>query len=260
VDSEDHSLQGSGSVRALDRAIDLIEVLLVATSPMSLHELSARVDLHPSTTHRLLSTLVKRNFVSQDPTSKQYFLGSKLSLPSRAQAVIENFQNVATPILRELSQMTGEAASMAIRSGNQVMYIAQATSGRLVNMFVQIGALVPMYCTGVGKAILANLPSLEVNRITEDGGLLSLTPKTIVEVSRLQGELEKIRKNGFAIDDEEREVGIRCVAAPIFSQNGKLIGAISISGPAGRITPDQDSHFAELVQLNAKKISERLGT
>ena len=256
--TEGSSQNENSAGRTLGRAIDLLEVLLSASTPLALGEIGSRVNLHPSTTHRLLSTLVKRKFVFQDSSTKLYSLGPKLSFPSKAQAVIVNYQNIATPILSELSRNTGEAASMAIKSGNQAMYIAQATVGRLVNMFVQIGALVPMYCTGVGKVILSHLPSHEVTSIVENEGFTQITPSTIMNFQQLSQELAGIRANGYAIDNEEREIGIRCIAAPVISAEGKLISAISISGPAGRISPDKDAEFARIVCATASKISQRL--
>lgn len=243
------------TVRSVERAIDVLEIIMGNTAALSLTEISDRVGLHPSTTQRLLLTLEARNFIHRDPETKLYVLGSKLIFPATGY----NLRNIALPFLEKVTKKCGEITSFAIRSGNQATYIAQASSGRPVNMFVQTGSLVPLHCTGVGKTILANLNYAEVLLIVGDTGLEAYTPNTIINIDLLSDDLDLIKKRGYAIDDEEREVGIRCLAAPIFFSDGTILGAISISGPTGRVTPKKDEWFTERLIKNAARLSSMLG-
>ena len=139
------------------------------------------------------------------------------------------------------------------------MIIAKATSGRTVDVSLRSGILVPLHCTAVGKAVLAHLSSSEVQRIIEEEGLIHSTPNTIVDLSKLEEELAEIKQQGYAIDNEEWETGIRCVAVPVFTGKNTVFGAISVSGPAGRLPQDSDCEIAELISEGATKLSIKLG-
>jgi DNA-binding IclR family transcriptional regulator len=254
------SSDGDGNkVRSVERAVDLLEELMAQSSPISLVELSERVKLHPSTAHRILATLELRRFVYQDADTKLYTLGPKLLYPAQSGQPSQALRNFVTPILQEISQTTGESTTMAIRSGNHAMAIAKAASGRSVDVSLQSGALAPLHCTAVGKSILSNLDTLEVVKVIEAEGLAPNTPNTITDVSKLLDELKRVRKQGYSVDNEEWEIGIRCVAVPVFSEDGKVFGAISISGPTGRITKEKAPGLAEKIRKSAAKLSARLG-
>jgi len=251
---------GEGTtVRSVDRAIDLLEELMVQSAPISLAELSERVDLHPSTAHRLLATLESRRFVYQDNVSKLYSLGPKLLYPAQGGQTYQVLRNLVNPILQEISMVTGESTTMAIRSGNHALGIAKATSGRAVDVSIQSGALAPLHCTAVGKAILSNLDTLEVVKIIEAEGMAPTTLNTITDLSKLLEELKCVRSQGYAVDNEEWEVGIRCVGVPVFSEDGRVFGAISVSGPTGRITREKADELAGVIRQSAAKLSARLG-
>jgi DNA-binding IclR family transcriptional regulator len=251
---------GEGTtVRSVERAIDLLEELMSQSAPISLAELSERVSLHPSTAHRLLATLESRRFVYQDGVSKLYSLGPKLLYPAQGGQTSQVLRNFVNPILQEISTATGESTTMAIRSGNHALGIAKATSGRAVDVSLQSGALAPLHCTAVGKSILSNLDTLEVVKIIEAEGMSPNTPNTITDLSKLLDELKCVRSQGFAVDNEEWEIGIRCVAVPVFSEDGRVFGAISVSGPAGRITKEKAEDLAGVIRQSAARLSARLG-
>jgi IclR family acetate operon transcriptional repressor len=168
-------------------------------------------------------------------------------------------RNFVTPILNEISKNIDEGASLAILSGNHAIIIAKATSGRTVDVSLRSGILVPLHCTGVGKAVLAYLPPTEVDRIIEEEGLIPSTSKTIIEKNSLDNELVEIKHQGYAVDNEEWETGIRCVAVPVFKSDNAVFGAISVSGPTGRLTQDNDCKIAELISKGARKLSIKLG-
>ena len=219
-----------------------------AKEPISLKDLSKQVDLHPSTTHRLLATLDKGKFVYQNPDNKLYTLGPVLMNPSQGGRSLQSLQSLSLPILKEVSKRLGESTSLAIRSGNHAMLVAQVSSERRVNVTIQAGSQVPLHCTAVGKVILAHLPHSEVGRIAYEAGLPAITPNTLTDIDQLKIALDKVRLEGFAADNEEWEFGIRCVAVPVYYSDGSLLGAVSISGPAGRVFPDKDAFFAGIIR------------
>jgi DNA-binding IclR family transcriptional regulator len=257
--SKSSSDRDGNIVRSVDRAIDLLEELMSEKVSLSLSELSDRTKLPPSTAYRILATMEKRRFVYQDSESKLYTIGPKLMYPTQSGQSSQALINFVTPILQEVSHTTGESASMTIRSGNHAMCIAKAMSGRSVDVSLQSGALAPLHCTAVGKSIMSNLDTIEIVKIVEEEGLKASTPNTITDLGKLLTALDEIRTQGYAIDNEEWEIGIRCVAVPVFSGDGKVFGAISVSGPAGRITPQITASLAEVITLGANKLSIKLG-
>ena len=166
--------------------------------------------------------------------------------------------NLVSPSLRDIAQATGEGASLAILHGNHGLVVAKAASDRSVDVSLRNGILVPLNCTAVGKAILAHLSAQNVDRIFQSEGLTRSTPNTIVDPEQMQVELKKIREQGYAIDNEEWETGIRCVAVPVFSARREIFGAISVSGPAGRLTSENAREIAQVIQAGAEQLSAKL--
>lgn len=250
----------SNTVRAVLRALDLLDVLAENPNGMTLTSLCEETNLNNSTAHRLLSTLVKRHYVRQDPLTKEYFLGVQtLYLGQTAQAHFDIRDEAIGP-LRKLAAEVRELANIALLTDTQAVYIAQAPAEqRTVRMFTELGARVSLHCTGVGKAMMAFLPDDLVEHIVESRGLPEFTANTITNPLRLKEVLATVRENGYAVDDEEREVGVRCVAAPVFGATGNIAAAVSISGPSGRLTPDREHILSELVRQTAAEISRRLG-
>jgi len=249
----------TNTVRSVERAADLLEALMASSSPLSLAELSEQAKLHPSTAHRLLATLDSCDFVYQDSSSKLYSPGVKLMFPAPGLQKYYILRNFASPILNEISGEVGEGASLAIRSGNHAIIIAQATSGRTVDVSLRSGMLIPLHSTGVGKAMLAHLPLIEVDKIITEQGLSPSTPNTIVNKDLLVQELVAVKQRGFATDNEEWETGIRCIAVPVFRSEQLVVGAISVSGPAGRMLQDMDLKIAGSIREGAAKLSAKLG-
>ena len=251
---------GDGNtVRSVERAADLLEALMASSSPLSLAELSEQANLHPSTAHRLLATLDKCDFVYQDSSSKLYSPGVKLMFPTPGLQKYYILRNFASPILNNISNNVGEGASLAIRSGNHAIVIARAASGHTVDVSLRSGILVPLHSTGVGKAMLANISPADVDKIIAEEGLSPSTPNTIVEKNQLVQELALVKQQGYATDNEEWETGIRCIAVPVFRGEHFVVGAISVSGPAGRLPQDKDREIAEQISAGAAKLSTKLG-
>jgi IclR family transcriptional regulator, acetate operon repressor len=241
------------SVQSLDRALDLLEHLADAGGEAGLTQLAATSGLPLPTIHRLMQTLVKRGYVRQEP-SRRYALGPRLiRLGETASHLLGSW---ARPYLAELVDLTGETANMALREGDEVVYVAQVPSRHSMRMFTEVGRRVHMHCTAVGKAILAQLARSEVDEIFSRVGLPAYTPNTITEAGVLLRQLEQIRVRGYAADQGEQEVGVSCVAVPL--KGAPALASISVSGPEPRLTLDVHDRIVPLMQQIASRLSETL--
>ncbi|HOG46281.1 MAG TPA: IclR family transcriptional regulator [Anaerolineae bacterium] len=251
----DHS-----AVQSVERTLHILDTLAAARSGLSLTELCGRTGLHTSTVYRLLATLLAHGYVRQDGERKAYRLGLHLLHIGEAARAQCDLRDEAMGCLEALARRSSELANLAIPSGNRAIYIAQAQAqrGHAIGMFTQLGAWVPLHCTAVGKAIIAHRPEAEVEHLIQEG-LPAHTANTITNPLRLRGELAEVRRRGYAIDDEERELGVRCIAGPVWDADGRLVAAISISGPSGRVTPERFAELGSLVSQAAQQLSERIG-
>ncbi len=249
-----------GSIQSVERALLLLDTLAEEKNGLALTELCERVGLHTSTVHRILATMIRRGYVRQDRQSKVYRLGLHLLHVGEAAKAQYDLRDEAMGTLEALAHRTGEVANLVIPSGNRVIYIAQAQAPaqRAFGMFTQLGAWAPLHCTAVGKAMIAYWPEEELERVIEEG-MPAYTVNTITNPLRMRSELAEIRQRGYAIDDEERELGVRCIASPVWNADDQLVAAISISGPSGRITPERFAELGGIVRWAAAQLSERLG-
>lgn len=226
----DAETRATSGVRSIERAFDLLEHLADAGGRLALTELAEVSGLPMPTIYRLMRTLVNRGYVRQEP-SKRYALGPRLMhLGETAGRLLGSW---AQPSLVELVDEVGETANMAVLEGDEVVYVAQVPSRHSMRMFTEVGRRVNLHCTGVGKALLAQLPEAEAREIIGRTGLPARTPHTITDPAVLLEELERIRQRGYALDDEEQEIGVRCVAVPL--SGTPTPAAISISGPQSRL-------------------------
>jgi IclR family acetate operon transcriptional repressor len=226
----------SGGVQSVYRALDVLEIVEHAGGCLSLSEVAAVMGAPLSTVHRLTSTLVERGYLRRLP-DRRYALGSRLlPLGAVAGAMLGTW---ARPVLDELVTGLGESASLAVLDGDHAVYVGQAPSGHSLRMSTEVGRRVGLHCTGVGKAILSLLPEDEARRLLLRAGMPARTAHTVTDPDELIAALRSIRHQGHAIDDEEQEVGGRCIAVPVAGVLAQM--AISVSGPSGRVTPS----FAE---------------
>ncbi|MFC5749215.1 IclR family transcriptional regulator [Actinomadura rugatobispora] len=219
------------AVRSLERAFELLEHLADAGGEMALSELTEVSGLPMPTIYRLMRTLVNRGYVRQEP-SKRYALGPRLiRLGESAGRLLGSW---ARPALTRLVDEVGETANMAVLEGDEAVYVAQVPSRHSMRMFTEVGRRVRPHCTGVGKALLAQLPESRVREILERTGMEAQTPNTFTDPEALLAELERIREQGYAVDDEEQEIGVRCVAVAL--PGAPALTALSVSGPSARMT------------------------
>jgi IclR family acetate operon transcriptional repressor len=243
---------GSG-VQSLDRALQLLEHLADAGGSLRLAELEAVTGLPLPTVHRLVRSLVHNGFVRQEP-SRRYALGPRLiRLGECAGRALGSW---SVPRLKELVSETGETANMAVFEGDAVVYVAQVPSGHSMRMFTEVGRRVQAHCTGVGKAILAQLPDDQVVELLRRTGMPMRTPRTHTDPGALLAELAEVREQGWAVDDGEEEIGVRCVATAI--PEAPTPSAVSVSGPSGRITATRVTEIGPVLQRVAIGIGHDL--
>jgi IclR family acetate operon transcriptional repressor len=241
-----------GSVQSVERAFHLLE-LLAESGFSSLTELSAAIDVPAPTTHRFLKTLVALGYVRQLP-NRQYGLGLKLArLAGRVDA---QFGPIVKPHLDTLAREIGESANLAVLEGDMVVYIAQSPSPHAMRMFTEVGHRAHTHLTGVGKAMLADLPDDEVARIVRRAGMPAATEHSITDLTQLRTELKRIRRVGYATDIGEQELGVVCYAVGIPDVPISL--AISVSGPAFRMTKELGKAAVPLLISESQAISKEL--
>ena len=250
-------------VQAIERASRILAVLGESPQGLSLGDLAARIDLSKGTTHRLLSTLAYLDYVRQDTETKKYNLGFKLAeLGNRLLNQID-FRTEARPLLVGLAERTKETVHMAILDQEEVLYIDKVEASYYpsgLRMASTLGARIPAHCSAVGKVLLAALPEAKVERLIKSTGLPKRTENTITDFKKLHAHIQTVKKNGFAIDNEENEIGVKCVAGPIYDQRGQVIAAISISVPASRIQPGYlRTKLKDHVLQTAMNISQKIG-
>ncbi|MEA4932367.1 MAG: IclR family transcriptional regulator [Lawsonibacter sp.] len=251
----------SGSpVQSIDRVFDIVEALSSASHGLTLTDLSVAVGLHVSTTHRLLSSLVARGYVRKDIETGKYRLTMRLfEVGSRVVGGM-NLVSVSRPFLEHLADFTGETIHLVARDGDEVVYLyKEDTSNSVIRMSSFVGLRSPMYCTAVGKSILAYLPEGEVKTIWDRTVVTPFTPNTIIHFRDLLAELERVRRQGYALDREEHELGVLCVAAPVFDYSGAPVGAVSASAPASRIDQGRIEGFSREIMISANGVTNLLG-
>jgi IclR family acetate operon transcriptional repressor len=254
VTAEPETPVRSGGVQSLDRAFALLEHMAAAGGDVALSELAARSGLPLPTIHRIVRTLVSSGYVRQLP-SRRYALGPRLiGLGESASRMLGAW---ARPHLTELVEQVGETANMATLDGDEVVYVAQVPSRHSMRMFTEVGRRVSVHSTGVGKALLAQLPPNRVAELLDRAGMPAETQHTITDPDTLAEELERIRTQGYAVDDGEQEVGVRCVAVPV--PDGPSMTAVSVSGPEARVSWELVARAAPLLQRTATALAAEFG-
>jgi IclR family acetate operon transcriptional repressor len=243
----------SGGVQSVERALTLLEALAEAGRELSLTEIATAAALPLPTIHRLVRTLVDRGYVQQSP-SRRYSLGPRLiNLGDRASGMLADW---ARPRLADLVAALGETANLSILDGDKVVYVAQVESPHPMRMFTEVGNRVPLHSTGVGKVLLAQLNDRDLAALVRRIGLPALTPASITDPEGFMSEVRAALDRGYAVDDEETQVGVRCIAVPLVG--GPSTFALSVSGPAVRMTPELMQRAVPLLQSAAKGLVDDL--
>jgi DNA-binding IclR family transcriptional regulator len=245
-------------VQSVARSLRLLEEI-AASAETGLTELTRRTGLSPSTTHRLLATLIECGYVVQGPRSNQYRLGHRAAaLSGSIDDRLARLRAAAHPAMSELRDRYDETTNLSVLDGLNLVYVDQLGSSRAVRMFTRIGSRVPAYATGAGKAMLAFADQSVLEDLYAQAPYEQFAPNTITTAERLRDELERIRARGYALDREEYDEGVVCVAAPIFSHAG-VTGALSVSGPASRMYRMDLTLAGEQLAASTLAVSRDLG-
>jgi len=254
-----HKADGIYQLQSLDRAVSVLELLGTSDRPLSLADVCQQMHLHKSTAHRSLMVLERNALIERTPENR-FRLGLKLyELGNRAVEQIDLRTHVH-PYFRRLAADLGETVHLSVLRKTSIVYLDKAGATGKVCANSRTGSSNPVYCTSMGKAMLAFQPLETIERIIAKTRFVRFTPKTLCSRETLLAALDKIRQRGYAIDDEEHELGVRCVGAPIFDQNGRAIAALSVSGPVSHITSQSVAHVADHLLRCCREISASLGT
>jgi|DewCreStandDraft_1066081.scaffolds.fasta_scaffold02135_8 DNA-binding IclR family transcriptional regulator len=232
--------------------------LFVDEPELGVREMSRRLALAKSSVHRMACELARAEFLEQDPVTRRYRLGLRLlELGGLVQARNE-LTVVAEPVLKALMRTSGETTHLSVLDGLEIVYVARIESNQSIRMFSRVGQRGPLYCTGSGKVVLAHQDPAFIDRVVAHG-LHPYTPRTITDPAALREHLRQVRTQGYAVNEEERELGVSSLAAPIHDAAGTVTAAISIAGPAQRLTRERMRALIDPLIRGAEHVSRQLG-
>lgn len=243
---------------AVEAALSILETL-GTVHEMGVTELAKKLGLGKSSVYRLLATLSRRGYVEKNPQSDRYLLTHRLFAVGSRAADRLGLREVAHPIMERLAAETGEAVNLGVLDGTRVVNLHRVESPHLLRVHLEVGGGVPAHATALGKVLLAFLGETGVMQRLRGHRLERVTPRTIGDRAALRSALVRIREQGFAIDDEECSLGLRCVAAPILDHRGSVAAGLSIAGPSQRLSLATLSVMGGVVRAAAQEISRRLG-
>ena len=254
-DWEDKTAQNT--IKSLDRAMEVFE-FLSERQGMALSTISDEMGQSPSTVYRVLVTLEGRGLVEFDAEEQLWHIGARAFTIGARFLRRTSLVDRARPVMRRLMEATGETANLGVEKEGQVLFLSQVETHANIRAFFPPGTLSAMHASGIGKALLAQMDEDRLSRRLE-GGLQSFTPRTITDRMALQEDLARIRGRGYSVDDEERNLGMRCIAAPVFDASGEALAGISVSGPTSRVTTDALDRLSRPVIEAARTLTEAIG-
>ena len=254
-----NSKAGDGKNQSLVRAMTLLERLSLFPEGLSLTDLSQQLGMPSATVHRLLSTFEEMGYVEHDSAIGLWSIGLKTFSVGSAFLNRRDFIATSRPYMRRLVEQFGETVNLGVLDDGEVVYVGQAQSSEMMRMIVKLGSRAAIHSTGVGKTLLASLSEKGVAKILQRKGLERFTNHTIDNPTDLRNELSNIRKIGYALDDEEQAIGLRCVAASIFDENGIALAGLSISGPKARMTNSRITDLGAATRQMADEVTLAIG-
>lgn len=244
---------------AVERALAILEAIAQRGEGMTNSEINRKLGIPKSSASYILRALEQRGYLRREPGTRRYRLGLKVLNLGRGVTIGLDLREVALPLLRQLVERCQLTAHLAILDRGEAVYIEKVEAPGFIKMNTWVGRRLDVHSTAVGKALVAHLPPDQVEEIVRERGLRRLTPRTITARAELMRELERVRERGYAVDDEENSLGVRCVAAPVFDRRGKVIAAVGVSGTVSQIERASLPRIAELVRETARKVSQCLG-
>jgi IclR family transcriptional regulator, KDG regulon repressor len=245
-------------ITALQRGLRLLHLFSESPRGLTAKQVTALSRLPVSTVHRFLANLVTAGFLNRDGEGTHYLGIACFSIGQAAVGQLD-IRRLSLPYLRELNQQTRETIHLTVRHGLSAVYVEKLDSPEPLRIHSRIGAAVPLYCTAVGKVMLAYMPADEQERVLPELNIKRQTPNSVGNLQELKAELYRVRKNGYACDLEENELHIRCVAAPIWDHTGSVQSSVSITAPTVRMPVTRLRQLAPLIQKAGLQISVELG-
>jgi IclR family transcriptional regulator, acetate operon repressor len=249
----------AGGVQSLRRALAIMKVIAAAGDGATLTEIARATNLASSTAHRLLTTLQQDRFIQFKSEGARWFIGVDAFTVGSAFLGARDIARCARPLLRRLMEQSGETANLALLDDDMAVYTEQVESLQTVRAICKPGGRVVLHSTSLGKSMLAAMRPQEVNRILTTKGMARFTRDTIDTPARMAAHLSEVRAVGYAVDDEEHSLGLRCVAAAMLDEHGEPVGAISVSGPATRVPRERTPQLGALVRSIANELTHELG-
>jgi IclR family pca regulon transcriptional regulator len=247
-------------IESLARGLQILEAFSVESPSLSLTEISLIVGLGKSTVFRFVYTLEKLGYLTRDPETKRYHPGLKVLRLGFTALNSMGLPQIAQPHLKALSAESGETTNMTIRDGDQVVYVARNKTQQIVGINLSVGSRLPVYCTSMGKAQLIDMSRDELCALLGEGPYPALGPNTITSLDALVVELDRVRQQGYSINNEELAAGLRSVAAPIRDCDSEIVAAINISVPSARVSRQElETVLAPMVRGTAREICLALG-
>lgn len=252
-------MSGETVSAAVERALGILETLAAVPAGLTHSEISRRLEIPKSTATYLLRSLERRGYLRREGTRGKYHLGLKvLGLHRSALAGLE-IRELAQPLLQALVERTQLTVHLAVLYHDQAIYVEKAEAAGFVRMDTWVGRRMDVHCTSVGKALVAFRPQAEVETLLRRRGMARNTPRTITSPARLLRELAEVRARGYAVDDEENSLGVRCLAAPVFDAAGAVVAAVGVTGTTAQVSKTTQARIAEQMQEAARKLSRQLG-
>jgi len=244
---------------AVERALAILESVSQAPEGLTNAEISRQLAIPKSSASYILRTLEKQGYLNRDTSGGRYRVGLKVLSLSRGALSGIDVRNVALPVMRRLMERTHLTCHLAILDGPDAVYVEKVEPEGFIKMDTWVGRRMRVHATSVGKSLVAYIPQQSLEKIIQERGMEKRTPKTITALPRLLKDLEKVRAQGYAIDDEENNPGARCLGAPIFNQNGAIEAAIGLSGTVHQVSPQTMPRIVESIKDAARQISMSLG-
>ncbi|WP_135552510.1 IclR family transcriptional regulator [Paenibacillus cymbidii] len=246
-------------IQSLDRALRILDLFDETDNELKITDISKRMGLHKSTVHSLLKTLQEHRYIEQDEESGKYRLGMKLL--ERAHLVLQrlDIRTIARKLLQELTAKTGQTTHLVIPDGHEGVYIDKVEGARAAIRYSQIGRRIPLHSSGVGKALVAFRSPEETERLLEGYDFFRQTAHTITDKERFLEEIERIRRQGYAIDNQENEPGVRCVAMPVRNHKGAVVAAVSISTLVSSVGDAELEDLIVQLRQTTDELSAKMG-
>lgn len=248
----------SPGIQSLDRALDVLEAL-AGHDGLTLTELAVHLAQSPATMHRVLTTLEQRQYVESNPEKQEWYIGSEAFRLGSAFLRRTNIVERSRPVMRDLMSQTGETSNLGIERDGDVLFVSQVETHETIRAFFPPGTRSPLHASGIGKALLSAFTDERLDNFLKTAELTRFTDKTIANAGQLQHAINEIRQRGYSFDDEERTIGMRCVAASIFNGYGEAVAGISVSGPTIRMPDKRVREIGQLVSEAADQVSRQLG-